>query len=498
MSSLLINISKFSLRTALVFHLILFTLMLKSALPATKQLYTDSDHLSRVKLNKKLTILVIDSPFKLITSDYSEGFNDDLVNQFALFLGVDANIIHVDTLERIPPKIDIIIGTHLINHDGWLSGPPIYTQHYQLVTLDNKDITPPSDKSYPHFELGISPSLHNNKIINELLKHDKQNGYELMSDQIPPLPIRFDDIQIYKEGGSFLPLIGLISGEEDFAITDSVSIALFRMVHPNIQIIGNISENEIFAWRFYSPKGDRSLLNAFNEFHQKDSTLELLDKLADKYFSPIAPFNKVDTYRFLRAVKHTLPKFRPLFEAHAKDFDWRLIAAIAYQESHWDPLAKSPTGVRGMMMLTRDTASYLGIDNRLDTEKSIFGGVQYLKFILDRIPSSIDEDEKIWFALAAYNMGLNHLWDVRTLTAEHGDNPDSWHDVKKYLPMLRNEEIYTHLKFGFARGDEALLYVENIKRYYSSLLGLDAINHINHSLDSTSMKEQKRDNHVAG
>ncbi|MBF4443746.1 transglycosylase SLT domain-containing protein, partial [Vibrio anguillarum] len=84
------------------------------------------------------------------------------------------------------------------------------------------------------------------------------------------------------------------------------------------------------------------------------------------------------------------------------------IAALAYQESHWNPLAKSPTGVRGMMMLTLPTARSVGVANRLDPEQSIRGGVEYLRRMVQRIPDSIPEHEKIWFALASYNVGYGH------------------------------------------------------------------------------------------
>lgn len=469
--------------------------MLKQSQPQGVENPLNQSNLARILAQKKLVVVVINSPFKLVYSDYSAGFNDDLVLRFGNFLGVEVEILHVEDLQVVDIIPDVIIGLDQTERINWTIGPPIYTQHLQLVTLAKSTLKPQEAPVNPsseiEIELAMSETLQNSDVLGALLKPSGDLGYQLISDSQEGKAYTFSDIQLYEEGNPFYPLLGLISGQEDFAIVDSVSAAIFRRIHPELVIVTNIAENETFAWHFSAPEGDDSLVQAFESFHQSPQTVNILDKLAEKYFTTITPFDKVDTYRFIRSVKQKLPEYKPFFVEHAKEFDWRLIAAIAYQESHWDPLAKSPTGVRGMMMLTRDTASYLGIDDRLDTGKSILGGVQYLRFLLERIPHSIEADERIWFALAAYNMGIGHLWDVRDLTKLKGGNPDSWHDVKKNLPLLRDETIYPTLKYGFARGDEALTYVENIKRYYTSLLGLEAISLLKPSASDETLSSFK-------
>ncbi|SES66684.1 membrane-bound lytic murein transglycosylase MltF [Thorsellia anophelis] len=473
----------------LMIVILITTVLLKQSQSIKSLNGMNTSQLSHVLLQNKLTVVIINSPFKLVYSTYSAGFNDDLARNFAKYLGVELDIIHTESLQDVIIKPDIIIGLPQDPIENWLIGPPIYTQHLQLVALHNTNIQLETSRQLYQSELAISETLQQSDVFDSVLKQNDESGYLLTSLSKEDDLYTFSDIQAYESGNPFYPLIGLISGKEDFAIVDSVSAAIFRRIHPELKIITNIAENEAFAWHFAAPGGEDSLLKAFESFHQEPQTLDILDKLAEKYFTPIAPFDKVDTYRFIRSVKHKLPEFKPFFVEHAKEFDWRLIAAIAYQESHWDPLAKSPTGVRGMMMLTRDTASYLGIDDRLDTEKSILGGVQYLRFLLERIPETVEADERIWFALAAYNMGIGHLWDARDLTLLRGGNPDSWHDVKKNLPLLRDEAIYPTLKYGFARGDEALVYVENIRRYYTSLLGLEAMSDMNIQIENISSLE---------
>lgn len=194
-------------------------------------------------------------------------------------------------------------------------------------------------------------------------------------------------------------------------------------------------------------------------------------RLEEKYLGHVGTFDYVDTRTFLRAIDSTLPDIKPLFEKYAASMDWRLLAAISYQESHWNPQATSPTGVRGMMMLTRNTADSLDVNDRLDPEQSIRGGSEYLQRMMEKVPDTIPDDERIWFALAAYNMGYAHMLDVRKLTAKQGGNPDSWADVKLRLPMLSQKRYYAQTTYGYARGHEAYNYVENIRKYQISLVG---------------------------
>ena len=166
----------------------------------------------------------------------------------------------------------------------------------------------------------------------------------------------------------------------------------------------------------------------------------------------------------VKASREKLPTYLPLFQKYATDdIDWRLLAAVAYQESHWNPRAKSPTGVRGMMMLTLPTAKQLGIKSRIDPEQSIRGGARYIQKNKRRIPERIPEPDRTWLALAAYNIGFGHLEDARRLTQKFGADPDRWVDVKEYLPLLRQRKYYKQTRFGYARGDEPVQYVDNIK-----------------------------------
>jgi membrane-bound lytic murein transglycosylase F len=157
--------------------------------------------------------------------------------------------------------------------------------------------------------------------------------------------------------------------------------------------------------------------------------------------------------------------------------DWRLLAAIGYQESHWDPDATSRTGVRGIMMLTQRTATQLGVNNRLDPEQSIEGGARYFLRMHRRVPARIQEPDRTWMALAAYNMGYGHLEDARVLTQKQGGDPDLWLDVNERLPLLSQEKWYRQTRYGYARGYEAKQYVENIRSYFDTLIWMETRSH---------------------
>lgn len=175
--------------------------------------------------------------------------------------------------------------------------------------------------------------------------------------------------------------------------------------------------------------------------------------------------------RFQHHIETRLPQYRRQFEgvAQAYGISWTLLAAQAYQESRWDRHAVSPTGVRGIMMLTRDTASSLGIENREDPTKSIEGGARYFQGLEKRLSRHIRKTDRIWIALAAYNVGMGHVKDAQHLARRMGKNPHSWNDLKTTLPLLAQKPYYKTLRYGYARGWEPVRYVKRIRAYHALL-----------------------------
>lgn len=261
------------------------------------------------------------------------------------------------------------------------------------------------------------------------------------------------------------------TGFLDYTIANSNEVALNQRHYPELRVAFDIGEPRQLAWAFpRSP--DTSLFDRAVEFFRQLEKSGRLAQLIERYYGHTENFDYVGTRTFQRHIARRLPRFRKWFEQAAEEhgFDWRLLAAAGYQESHWNPKAISPTGVRGIMMLTLTTAAQVGIKNRLDPRQSIFGGASYLASIRKRIPERIQEPDRTWFALAAYNVGFGHLEDARRLTQANGGDPDRWMDVKAHLPLLSQKKWYRKTRHGYARGREPVQYVENIRQYYDILL----------------------------
>jgi len=260
-------------------------------------------------------------------------------------------------------------------------------------------------------------------------------------------------------------------GEIDYTIANSNEIMLARRFMTELRVGFNFSPEKKLAWAFPRLEDD-SLYLAARNFLEEARRNGLLQQIRERYYGHARQINYVGTRIFLGHIRKRLPRFRKWFEEAAErhNLDWRLLAAIAYQESQWHPRAVSPTGVKGLMMLTLPTARQMGVKNRLDPQQSIMGGARYFAHLKERVPEEIPEPDRTWMALAAYNIGLGHLMDARDITALQDGNPNRWIDVQKRLPLLMRKKFYRRTRHGYARGTEAVKCVQNIRSYYDILV----------------------------
>ncbi len=269
------------------------------------------------------------------------------------------------------------------------------------------------------------------------------------------------------------------------AITSEPQFKEAWLFNPQLHSHGPVALPSELAWAL-PISSDRKLIGAVNQFFndiKKDGTLK---RLLERYYGFYDRLDETDTTAFIRRSRTQLPKYRHLFRAAGMvtEIDWRLLAALGYQESQWNPKAVSHSHVKGMMMLTRRTAKQMGVSNRLDSEQSIFGGAKYLLWLKARIPKEVPEPDKTWFALASYNQGYYSLNDARTLTRRAGDNPNSWADVKKHMPLLSQAQYYQTVPYGYARGGEAVVLVERVRSFYHMLQQLSPQAALDHSFSS--------------
>jgi len=259
--------------------------------------------------------------------------------------------------------------------------------------------------------------------------------------------------------------------ETRYAIADSNEVQMNQRFYPELRVAFDFTGPQQLAWAF--PIGDdHSLYLEAQQFFKMIKKNGQLNQIMERHYGHIQDFDYVGTRTFMRHINKRLPRYIEHFHEAAEQnlMDWRLLAAVGYQESHWNSRAVSPTGVRGIMMLTRATAADMGYENRLKPRNSILGGGRYLAQLKKRLPKRIQDPDRTWFALAAYNIGMGHLHDARIITQKRGGNPDKWMDVKENLPLLMQKRWYKNTKYGYARGNEALRYVENIRSYYDILV----------------------------
>lgn len=261
--------------------------------------------------------------------------------------------------------------------------------------------------------------------------------------------------------------------EVDCTIADSNIVAINRRYMPELVVKFPIGATQSLAW--VMPKQARLLkqdLTAWFEMMRKNGQLE---RLFERYYGFIesdhSHYDYVDNRLFLHRINERLGQYKALFQLAAKRYGdpWELLAAQGYQESHWDSKATSVTGVKGVMMLTQVTAQGMGVKDRQNPEESIMGGAWYLADLRRRLPASIVEPDRTWIALAAYNVGMGHIFDARELAVRLGKDPDLWKDLQVILPLLSWEGYYKTLKNGYARGSEPVQYVQKIRHYYDIL-----------------------------
>ena len=414
----------------------------------------------------ELRVVTRDSPVSYVEGpDGPSGPEFDLVKEFADELGVDLVIKTVDSISEIVPYLN--------------SGKAQMAAAGLSITESRREYLHfgyPYDMVDMHliYKLGTGKPNDIEEVIGRPIEVMAGSSH---ADMLQVLSAVHPELEWTENADAEVTdLLAKVANEEvDFTIADSTEFNIQRHFHPDLRVALDLELGDPIAWAFPKGSGD-SLLARADRFLINADRDGYLAQVHDRYYGHTKKFDYVGTRNFIRHFESRLPRYRDMFEeAGAKwGVDWRLLAAIGYQESHWRSGAVSPTGVRGIMMLTEDTAAFLGIDDRVDPENSIFGGAQYYARQTERVADTVDEPDRTWMALAAYNVGFNHLKDARKIVEWQGGDPDTWIDVSKALPLLAQRKWYTKVPYGYARGWEPVLYVNNIRSYYNILKWLTA------------------------
>ncbi|MDH5392526.1 MAG: membrane-bound lytic murein transglycosylase MltF [Gammaproteobacteria bacterium] len=419
------------------------------------------NQLEKVLSRGELTVITRNSPTTFYeTTDGDTGLEYDLIKGFADSLGVKFKIVIANKFNDILPTVtnghaDFAAAGLSITDERLkiVKFTPSYQEVKQQVIYHRNNIRPKTleDLFNKHIEI-VSGSSHSHNLRNIA----KQNSELSWTDT---------------ETADSDQLLYLVAQKLiDNTISDSNEFMIYRHFFPELDVAFDISEPEKLAWAF--PKSnDDSLFKAASDYLIKIKNNGTLKQIIERHYGHTEKFDYVGVRRFVRHISTRLKFYKSHFinAAEKNNLDWKLLAAAGYQESHWNTRAISPTGVRGIMMLTRRTAGQLGVKNRLNAKSSIFGGAKYLSHLISRMDEDIPEPDRTWMALASYNVGFGHLADARKITEKLGKDPNKWIDVKSSLPLLAQRRWYKKTKYGYARGWEPVKYVENIRSYYDLL-----------------------------
>jgi len=398
--------------------------------------------------------------------DETNGFEYQLGLLFSKYIGVNARFTTASQFSELYPELlyggaDIIAAGLSKNESNFsnavIYGPPYHEVTSQVLYRKGSVERPRKIDDLYGGSLKVISGSSQARLLREL-QHKYQDLAWIESDDIATEEL-IEQVEIERI---------------DYALTDSHEIALQRRFFPELRVGFELGRTKQLRWAFNHAE-DNSLAQAIDDFFDIIKKDGRLNQLIHRHYSHVENFNYSDLQTLNTNMRNRLPRYEELFRKTASKYgmDWRLLASIGYQESLWNERAKSPTGVRGLMMLTKATAKQMQVDNRMDPKQSINGGAKYFTHILKRIPAHIEEPDRTWFALASYNVGYGHLEDAMKITRFNGGDPDKWIDVKKNLPLLARKIWYKSMKYGYARGWEPVIYVENIRKYYDYMVASD-------------------------
>lgn len=417
--------------------------------------------LERIQFRGDLRIaLIATPPLYFPDESFLRGYDFEIITDYAKSIGVNLEITRANTIGETSTllkqgKVHIgIAGSAPVYPDEQISSGIAYNENDWYVIGHQKNKLPKSIEE-------ITPST-------VIVAKDSKAAL-ILDDIKPEYPSLF---WLELPNGNTRQVLDQVNkGNFRLSIVSADIYAYYRYLFSEIEVAFKLPKKYSSHWLTLSNIEDNSLSDSINGFLASYKNSSKLQKKHDNYFKHLDVFNYVDIRYYLKRIENKLEKYEHYFHKAAinNEFDARFLKAISYQESHWNEKARSPTGVRGLMMLTKDTAKRVGVTDRLDPEQSVMGGAKYLNILKASIPKQIEEPDRSWMTLAAYNVGLGHLEDARIITQKQGDNPNLWLDVEKHLPKLSQMKWYQQTKHGYARGHEPVKFVRRIRRYYDIL-----------------------------
>lgn len=419
--------------------------------------WDESQSVAAVKSQKEIVVLTTQSPliYKKLKRSEATGIDHDLIQSFAQHYDLRVRFVVLPNEEAVLKALaqgqgDIAaarLRTPMKNL-GFLKGPA-YEESYLSLYCHKK-------AHVQHLR-----DLAGKKLT--LLNKDNHSDLSRRLNQLAPqtaVEVVFGKrtLELFRD---------LAMRKTDCVIAENVSGDFYNHYHSKIEKVTQLSKAFSISWLLAPHHND--LLHLMQAWFQKASRDDEIMRVSDRYKAYLDQLDRRDIAKFFKRIQTTLPQYQGAFKKAARDHNlpWQLLASVAYQESHWNPDARSFTGVRGLMQLTTDTALHMGVEDRTDPLQSIAGGSKYLRTLYNRTPKSLNTKDRLALALAAYNVGSAHLQDAQKLAAKMGKNPHSWRQLREVLPLLADPDYAAQLQYGPARGHETVQFVERVKSFYT-------------------------------
>lgn len=419
--------------------------------------WNEAELASRVRDQGEIRVLTLEHPLihQARRPQQAQGLDTDLLKNFAATYGLKLRFVIKKDLDQIHEALakgegDMAAARLWVPSyaSGFLSGPALEESHLSLFCRRPLKVANIRDLSGRRVLIAAKDNMN---LIDVRLRQFVADVRLTVEPDVRPAAL----------------LHRAQAGKADCVVAENLEGAWYLRTMPGLEKVTSLTDDEGLAWVLRPNRGD--LADLMKAWFQRASREDEIMRIQDRYRSALIGVEPNDVRRFLVNLREKFPRYAKAFRSSAKEhqLDWKLVASVAYQESHWNEEATSFTGVRGLMQLTQDTAAHVGIEDRLDPEQSIWGGAAYLRFLIDRMPAGIEPDERLLLALAAYNSGIAHLRDVQALAVDRGLNPMSWRHLKTLFPLLEDPEIARELPAGGARGRETVQFVERVRAFQS-------------------------------
>lgn len=391
------------------------------------------------------------------------GYEFELAQAFAKKLKLRLEIIvaptHADLLTMLRDgKADIaaalLSATEKRDNSGMDFSTPYMKERVVLVGEDSDNIE--SLEALEGRTIHVRKSSNHYQVAQDLKK--KVPGVKI---ELAPEELNIQEI-----------IDRVADGEYDLAIADRLSVKLEHAWRTNVDVLFDLGiEDNVYGWMVR--ENNPQLLKAINKFFAKKSTQKKMRILYTKYFD--APKRTRPEIDELNA-NGTISPYDEYVKKYADeyDFDWRLVVAQMFQESTFNPKAKSWVGARGLMQVMPDTGKQVGERNLFDPESSVRAGLKYLEWLHRKFEDKgISPENMMWFTLASYNAGLGHVYDAQDIAEEKGWDRKVWfNNVENAMLLLSDKKYYEKARYGYARGQEPYDYVRKIQERFRTYVAL--------------------------